>query len=30
MQWKGNRMSTHVIDHMHKVLGHLGVLRLAD
>ena len=29
-QWKGNMMTTHIIEHAHKVLGHLGVLRTAD
>ena len=28
--WKGNMVTAHVIDHMHKVLGHLGVLRTVD
>jgi len=30
MQWKGDSMTTCIIDHMHKVLGHLGALRTAD
>ena len=29
-RWKGNTMTTHIIDHAHKVLGHLGALRTAD
>ena len=30
MCWKGNTMTAHIIDHAHKVLGHLGALRTAD
>jgi len=29
-QWKGDSMTTCIIDHVHKVLGHLGALRMAD
>ena len=29
-RWKGNKMTAHIIDHAHKVLGHLGALRTAD
>ena len=29
-RWKGNMMTTHIIEHAHKVLGHLGALRTAD
>jgi len=30
MRWKGDSMTACIIDHVHKVLGHLGVLRTAD
>ena len=30
MHWKGNMMTAHIIDHAHKVLGHLGALRTVD
>ena len=29
-RWKGNLMTAHIIDHAHKVLGHLGALRMVD
>jgi len=29
-RWKGDSMTACIIDHAHKVLGHLGALRMAD